>query len=433
MHFTKLVVSIARGASPAKVVDDVTEAQSSSVLFVVRSTDLEECEVVAKTIANLFNGFIHNFPSVYEPTHSILRKHRDWSADEQDSECTHYVYAYASPQDYQDWKGSEPSYRNDLSNHHVFYIGRGQNQRLADHISEAKSGLISHFPKRKTAAIEIGKLKKIQDFVFAEWESIASKMVRKVAKFYGPYAVAQFAASEYFLINHWCGVYNLENLTRGDTRVKGSSCEWFSIPKSSRLENDRAQNLISHFKSSGLQAVTQGLKRELIINEVNSEFKKFPLSKLLTQVRGLTVESEKAIQNGKDAFYPLVLNNHIGTPLILIQLKLSDKYSGVCINLRRLKGDALTVFIKRVAQIFFAGAEDTAALHIKDIKTDPYFKPCAPIGKSGKDDIWFDLRRPDDPEYDIAETALALAAKEAANQSLYGALSLISGLAKSIG
>jgi hypothetical protein len=388
--------------------------------------------VVAKTIANLFNCFIHNFPNLYEQTQSILRKHRDWSVDEEDPECTHYVYAYASPQRYEDWKGSEPSYQNDLNNHSVFYIGRGQNLRFSDHILEAKSGLVSHFPKRKTTSNEIGKLKKIQDFVLAEWETIGSKMVRKVARFYGPYAAAQFAACEYFLINHWCGVYNLENLTRGDTRVKDSSCEWFSIPKSSRLENDRAQNLINHFKSSGLQAVTQGLKRELIINEVNSEFKKFPLVKLLKQVGGINVQSEKAIQNGKDAFYPLVLHNYVGTPLVLIQLKLSDKYSGVCINLRRLKGDTLAVFIKRVAEMFFAGAEDIAAVHIKDIKTDPYFKPCAPIGKSGKDDIWFDLRRPDEPEYDIAETALFLAAKVTTNQSLYGALNLIIGLAKSI-
>ena len=77
MQFTKLVVSIARGASPARVVDDVTDAQSSSVLFIVRSVDLEECEVVAKMIANLFNCFIHKFPKTFPYTQLTMQTNKD--------------------------------------------------------------------------------------------------------------------------------------------------------------------------------------------------------------------------------------------------------------------------------------------------------------------------------------------------------------------
>jgi hypothetical protein len=427
MSYTRFILSIGSGSCRAKVVSEVNKDQFASVIFMVKSSDLKECEVVAKTIASLSDNLINNFKNDCEGIEAQIREHQDWSEYEDLLDSTHYVYAYATPKNYHEWKLEESSYKNNLINHHIFYIGRGQNLRLNDHIIEAIDNLAKS-PVENAGNLEIGKIRAIQDFLLLENLTTGNKLVRKVAQFYGKYANTQYAATEYFLINNWLGIYQLENLTRGDTKVTGTTCEWICRPRAISGNTIAWGKIVANFQNTGIKAATQGLKRELIKAEVNSEFKKFPLPNISNIASGLTIDNMNAIDNQTDAFYLLTLHNSLNMPLVHIHLKLSDKHTGVCINIRPLDGDPLKTFIKRIAGIFFSRCEVDATPHIKN-PGDPYFKPCVRGGVNGRNDIWFDFRKPRSQDYDISNSPLSHATSTSSNQSLYSTLKLISDLA----
>ena len=383
-----------------------------------------------KTIAALFNRLIHDFTADVNGLEVEIRGHNDWSERGDHYPLrAYYVYGYATPNDYTDWKFSEPSYKNNLRNHRLFYIGRGQNFRLNEHIAESIRNLSGENFQRLTP-LEIGKVRTIQEFLLLESESVGNQMVRTLAEFSGPYAEAQYAATEYFLINNWLGIYQLENLTRGDTKVTGTTCEWICRPRAISGNTIAWGKIVANFQNTGIKAATQGLKRELIKAEVNSEFKKFPLPNISNIASGLTIDNMRAIDNQTDAFYLLTLHNSLNMPLVHIHLRLSDKHTGVCINIRPLDGDRLR-FTQRIAGIFFSRCEVDATPHIKHPE-DPYFKPCVRGGINGRNDIWFDFRKPDSQDYDISNTPLSHATGITDNQSLYSTLRLISDLAAPI-
>lgn len=424
MKNIRFVLSVANGANAAKVVKEVQENQLVNVIFMVASPDEAESEVVANTIAALFNGLIHKFKIDTNNLSAIIRKNDDWSELESYSFAEFYVYAYATPNDYQTWKFSEPSYKDSLSNHRIFYIGRGQNSRLNDHVSESIKDLLSGNNKN-SAPFEAGKVRTIQEFLLLESESIGNQMVRKLAEFSGPYALAQYAATEYFLINHWLGVYSLENLTRGDTKIKGSSAQWLSRPKHLPGNSSSWKKLVEQFPIKGINAAKQPLAPRLIIDEINTIYKKFPLEKFGKLTSGFSIDHPQAISDGTDAFYSLTLHNSAGDKLMHLQLKLSDSKTGICLNMRPIDDDAKgALFKKRIAKMFSNAIASNGSYK-------PYFKPVA-TGDIKKRDIWFDFRNPTQLKYDISDTPLSQATGSTGNHSLYEILNMISTLANPI-
>lgn len=423
MKNIRYVLSVANGASPAKVTKEIQGNQIASVLFMVNSPDEHESEVIAKTIAALFNGLIHNFKADLNEISANIRSYDDWSGRDDEDNATHYVYGYAIPNDYLTWALSEPSYKNSLKNNRIFYIGRGQNSRLSEHITESIKDL--SMGSGRAAPLEAGKVRTIQEFLLLESEPTGMQLVRKLAEFHGPYALAQYAAAEYFLINYWIGVYFLENLTRGDKKIKGSASEWVCRPKYLPGNSSSWEQLVQQFPMKGLKAAKQPLAPRLINDEINIIYKKFPLTNFNALTSGFTINNKNAISDGTDAFYQLTLHNTAGDKLMYLQLKLSDSKTGICLNMRPIDDDPkAALFKKRIAKMFNSSP-------VSNEKHSPYFKPVAK-GNIKKQDIWFDFRGPVQLKYDISDTALSRASGVTDNQSLYEILNLISSLAKSV-
>jgi len=422
MSYTKFVISIRSNIAPAKVVDRLTDEELSSLIFMVKSDDPRESEIVANTIANISNCFINKFPKSEIPgTNCRIRNYNDWSNDIYNPEYSHYVYAYATPSKYKDWVYSEESYKLDLKNHQVFYIGRGKTaNRNYDHIKDSINNLVNHQPINP----EIGKINKIQAFLKKECEEIGKKLVRKVIEINGNYADAQHAAAEFFLINNWIGVYKLENKTRGDTSIGGSTCQWISIPIMSQLKIDDRRTLIDDFTNTNKD--TRRVQLSLVISELNNLFKQFPPLNLMNNLAGIStnqIDPLKAVIYNNDAVYSFFLKNKQNKDLVKLQLKLSEKQTGVCFNVRKLENDTLQIFTKKIADIFFNGSIEEAHLKIKNPK-DPYFKPLSNNGK----DIFFDFLSPELLAYDISDTTLFSNHKILSQQSLISALKIISDL-----
>jgi hypothetical protein len=426
MDYIKYVLAIGDGSAPAKVIDQINGGQATSIIFAVKSTNLEECKTVADTIAQIFNRFMFTFPTkiAMENIDAEIRNKGDWRDDERSGclEYTHYVYGYALPKDYETWSVDTGSYRDNLDNYNVFYIGRGQNNRFVDHVQEAIDGLRI---TKGNGTDEIGKRQKIQQFLLSESFDAGRQLVRKICHFKGRYALAQYAAAEHFLINYCYGVYELENLTRGDQKTRGSDCVWLCRPR--RLESgDSVWNeMIREFSTNSGRRKIQKLTCELLVAETNAYFNAFPIQSL---PKNITLNSPLAITDGRDAYYSLGLLGQKRETFFHIQLKLSNKETGVRINLRKAADDKPAAFSDRIAKVFFGGNLHEAKKHISiEGKPDAYFKPCTKNSK-GKQDTWFDLRSPDDRRYDPRGTPLGRVASSSDFYSFCDALRVLSDL-----
>lgn len=427
MHYTKYVLAVADGSAPAKVIDQINGGQATSVIFAVKSTNLEECKTVADTIAEIFNQFIFSFPNKtgMGDIDAAIRTKGDWREDEPFSyaDYTHYVYGYALPKNYEEWRCDTGSYRDNLDNYNVFYIGRGQNNRFVDHVKEAVDGLGI---TKGHGTDEVGKRQKIQQFLLSESFDVGRKLVRKICHFKGRYASAQYAAAENFLITYCYGVYELENLKRGDGNILGSDCVWLCRPKDLVGGDLIWREVLQEFPTIGQERIRQKLERELTVAEINAHFNAFPIQSL---PKNLVANSPIAISDGRDAYYSLSLLGQGRQPLLHIQLKLSNKEAGVRLNLRKAADDKPEKFSSMIAKMFFGGNLHEAQKHISiEGKPDAYFKPCTKNSK-GKQDTWFDLRLPDDRRYDLRGTPLGQAASGSDLYSFCDALRVLSGLA----
>lgn len=425
--YTKYVLALARGSAPAKVIDHIEGNDASSIIFAVRSVDPNECQAVAKTVAQIFNQFMFSFANKIGSgtTDEVIRNKGDWREDASFGYgiYTHYVYGYALPKNYDTWSADLGSYRDDLNNYDMFYIGRGQNARLTDHIEEAIDGLKA---TNLNGIVEAGKCRKIQSFLLLESLIAGPKLVRKICRFRGEYAAAKYAAAENFLINYCYGVYELENLKRGDESVRTSQAVWLSQPRRMFGGEVVWREILQEFsKLRGRRVVRQKLASELTVAEMNAQFQIFPVRELPANI---ILNTPIAMSDGVDAFYSLNLLGPNLEPLLHIQLNLSHKEVGVCINLRKVESDSPLIFSSRIADLFFDGNIDEARRYIGiEGRPTAYFKPCIKDQKKGKD-TWFDLRTPNERRYDLSGAPLGLVTGTTDYSSFCDALGLLSNL-----
>jgi hypothetical protein len=392
----------------AEVVDAVDEAQIGSVIFAVNSPVENECIVVAETISAVFNRFIHeNFQEWPEDViEGYARGFGDWSEDGILflPEDHRYVYAYATPRNFDEWSTSEPPYRENLENYEVFYVGRGRNDRIFDHLRMAVGDLTG-----SSISEESGKIRRIQDFLLRQSLESGKTIARKICYFWGDFAHLKYAAVEHFLINYWCGVYTLENLTRGDEmfleRGSGqkSQCAWLCRPKTLAGGNVAWIEAVREFPARGRRGMRQSVARNICVAEVNSHFETFPIG--FPELLNLTFANEsRAISDGTDAFYSIVWRDSNDQAFLHLQLLLSYQETGVRVNFRRVKNDSLEGFIKKIGDVFFDQNANEARIYVRNAGS-PYFKPFARAG-NGRDDIFFDFRSPE-KLYDLSGTHFA--------------------------
>jgi hypothetical protein len=277
-----------------------------------------------------------------------------------------------------------------------FYIGRGVGSRWLEHIKEAMQHVsIQNVPSG--AHFEYGKILKIYEHLINISEHACQELVRKIAIFNGQYAKEKCVAAEQFLINVY-GVYQLKNLTRGDM-ICGDT-EFISRPQ--HFLEAKWQEIVNEFSENGINAYTQIRKNHLITFELNKEYPKFLSnyeaidSRLKTYGQG---HLGTFTTDGTDILCRMQVSNATDTPLVLIDLKVSDVSSSCAINIRPIHGHE-SLFPKLIADVFFEGDLESALRSIRSISIQPYFKPFA-SNSNGREDVWFDFTEINNPVYQI--------------------------------
>ncbi len=359
----------------------VENLQSLDIVFAVcaEEEDSKLSSAVAQAVCDVHNIWISgcSLPS-HAQEGTVVRPSGSWDDDfdvlsSQLGE-TEYVYAYGDSQSARTGK---------IDREEIFYVGRGIKTRMHDHLKEAFGD--------KPESDELSKLERIRRESQSLCEISPSltqmqagqKLVHQIARFNGDYRKAKTDAVENFLISYWQGVYRLTNLTRGNTEKK--SARWIVRPK-----------VVSKGSKHWLAAIndickekkkTQIQQMNLLAEEISRNFDWSDIASGLVRPNRFTPLKEGFFTNGTDAHAEFVLHDSAGVRMFKVQLRLSLKKVGVCINLRPLPGEYRS-FKDRIIKCFGEQAERRLGVVGSP---DVYFKPFADFTKSKAKDIYFNF------------------------------------------
>lgn len=357
------------------LVKDIPLINEQDIIFVVTSASDEINSSVAEAISVTYNSWIKRSdePSSNSETDMKIRKCGNWHNDfdilPPKLGDEHYVYGYGS---------ATCADKNIVTSEDIFYIGRGQRNRMLNHIKEAlKDQDTKEMSKKDRINKEMNQLK-------------STSLVHQIARFSGPNCAEQTDAVENFLITYWLGVYNLTNLTRGNTTKKG--VKWIVRPKDISKDCPSWLDAVKQM-SCGDFKITQSVQRELLVDEIlKSSIKSNELQKNLKvktnhRLKAMFVNGRLFFTDGVDAHAKFELLNDQQKAVFLIQFRLSNKEIGVCINIRPIKGGHQT-FSSDICRYFGAFS---AKNRIKNKNTGVYFKPFAILDKKKAKDIYFNF------------------------------------------
>lgn len=394
--------------------DVIPEHKRGSVIFMVRDADANCALAVATAVKEVHDIWLNGPDGQYQNHYTFgspgnyIRPNKNWNANLPDiltsDEHTeqYYIYSYAAPNNYPEWlhtRNSEgllgfPS----TTGVTPFYIGRGIGERWLAHIAEAMNHVsVENIPSG--AHFEYGKILKICEHMIQTAHESCKELVRKIAIFTGEYAQEKYVAAELFLINS-VGIYQLKNLTRGD--MTAGKTEFIARPKHVNSTPHWIE-IVEDFETLGVAAYTQKRSNHLVSLELSHEF---PL--LLTGPNAVhpqlikfdTAHANPFETDGTDVFYRMCIVDSENTPIVLMDLKMSDVNPSCAINLRPVPGNK-TAFINLIANTFFDGDLSQAETGVRNKTNQPYFKPCA-ANFNGAQDIWFDFTDIEKPVYRIS-------------------------------
>lgn len=399
-----------RASSTIVSAEDLSEQDILKVYFCVQSENENEALAVANAVKIVHDSFKTGLEPSYTDSAFQLGINKkgvglncavvppiEWGRDERDADERLYVYLYASPTTLEDWLLNPFALWIDPK---IFYIGKGRDRRRFEHINEAINDLT--VDTSASSSLEKRKVRKIQEVMLRSAEESAHGLVRRVAFFSGEHADAMYSAVEHYLINHLYGVYNLTNKNRGSNTCEHSDASWMSRPYGVLPSSTVWTDMVTDYAKNGLKAKTQSRLRDMVSVELNAHFPIFPFDRLVNSVGNLSAEKESVVTNGTDASYNLFVLNVQHFPVLKVQLKASDKDTGVCINLRPVDGTAESreVFYSTIAECFFC-----CPVNELDPKkfglfgsSGTYFKPFKNTGVTEKD-LWFDIRDIESQDY----------------------------------
>lgn len=374
-----------------------------NLLFAVNGDDLAKIDAIISAVA-LAADQQSNKPFIVNPPHT--------------SRGAWYVYAY---------------FDNPVLNWaDCFYIGKGNNQRSTQHVSDALTFPPYKFTRkhhRILAWLKHHGLSKAAVKV-AQNEAMARGLVRQLQVFYGPHAETQAFYVEYFLITHIAGTYNVENATNGNRKNDGCT----AIARSAGLDETNPNhvsawgNTIDEFikdpYSKSIDNLWFPVTRLLIAA---------PFATILTHQLGLIglVPIDMTATGMGRPLPPSIIMPHINMAVrgaadatlsyklpknraYRLEIKISATELRVVINLRRLAGPttnnefinyfnnvtlphaAVSAYTTnagtQLSNFYIGQAPIQRTIHdfIRDLNKDPYYKPYA-LDANGEYDTSFNL------------------------------------------
>lgn len=367
----------------ASVVTPDTQTMNQDVVFAVRSQDENYSQAVAQAICDVSNIWVFgNGTSTSLANDDYVRACGEWSHEGDllggGLGKSHYVYGYAS---------AECMRTGGVDVGKIFYIGRGIGGRMLQHLDLGSDEADNPDEISKRARIRQELNIHFNDRGYTLNEARQAGLVHQIARFTGRYKSAQTDAVEKFLITHWCGVYDLTNLTRGNKSRAGGT--WIVRPKKVMSTSQVWRELLSEFIHGGNQRQVQ--QRALLVEEIaaNEPSSWQKLVDTLSVLGGITPITEGFTSDGTDAHAKFYLLDNKGKPLFVVQLRLSEREAGVCVNIRPVSGEHRE-FSRNIIHYF--GESTSHRISVSGPST--YFKPFAYMGVSNAVDVYFNFIEP---------------------------------------